>query len=113
MVDRRLDDPRLTRAPDAVELDRFQVNLDNTAACPISGWCAYCGESGDLDVGTTRTPIGLICVTACERCTWNSHQRPPLSLGTVETATRVGEHCQHLGINLATMASQLDRENGS
>ncbi|SRR6266540_3181815 len=98
------------------------IDLDDTIRCPILGHCEHCGRVvADLAVATLGTPLGVYCATLCDQCAEPELQttkgrtpggligtRPPMSWG--EAASRVGEHCEHLGIDLDQMADALKAE---
>jgi hypothetical protein len=44
------------------------VDLDDTANCPKAAVCGSCGATGDLEVATMGTPVGVLCGTLCTTC---------------------------------------------
>lgn len=84
------------RAVTAVDVD-----LDDTGECPIAESCESCSTTEDLAVGTAGTTLGVYCLTLCGTCC----ARPLPSMDLLDALTRVGRHCQHLGIDLDAMAS--------
>lgn len=82
------------------------VDLDDTTNCPTGHRCESCGaEKGNLAVETARaSTLGVICLTLCRRCAAFDDQLP-VSIGTA--IRLVGQHCQHLGIDLDEMAELL------
>jgi hypothetical protein len=86
------------------------VDLDDTTHCPIAGRCEHCGRvAGELGVATLGTPLGVYCATLCEACADPGAlgRPPPPQMSWGEAAQRVGEHCEHLGIDLDQMAEAL------
>jgi hypothetical protein len=67
--------------------------------------CEACGiESDDLEVRTSTTLLGVLCLTLCGRCA-AADMAPPVA---VATAVRlVAQHCGHLGIDLDQIAAAL------
>lgn len=88
-----------------------RIDLDDTSRCPCGHRCEACGtEHGDLTVTTAHTPLGVMCVTLCPDCL-ASGIAPPVA---ITTAVRlVGQHCEHLGIDVDQMAAELDAEGGA
>jgi hypothetical protein len=81
-----------------------RVNIDDTSRCPHVDLCQTCGQRRDLALSTVQTPLGVCCTTLCRQCTelgllprWSAAQ----------AARWVGEHCEHLGIDLDDMAAEL------
>jgi hypothetical protein len=87
--------------------------LGPVARCPLAARCEACGNDQDLDVATYQTPVGVFCATVCWPCVDAGNPPPIRSWG--QACERVGEHCQHLGIDLDQMAALLrgEREEGS
>ena len=81
------------------------VNVDDTSRCPVGHRCECCGAAGmKLIVTTATTPLGVLCLTTCPRCSRSTSALPV----TVSTAARlVGQHCAHLGIDLDEMAAAM------
>lgn len=78
--------------------------------CPLGRRCEACGAGRDLEVATYQTPVGVFCATVCCRCVAAGNAPPVRSWG--QACERVGEHCQHLGIDLDQMADLLQAEGG-
>lgn len=84
----------------------IRVGLDNMENCPRGHRCESCGiESADLAVCTADLGnMGVACLTLCVPCA-DSDIVPPITVGTA--ARLVGQHCQHLGIDLDQMAAAI------
>lgn len=82
------------------------VDLDDVSNCPTGVRCESCGvESTDLAVTTADLGrLGIACLTLCTRC-GSSDTVPPVSVGTA--VRLVGQHAEHLGIDVDTMADIL------
>jgi len=77
------------------------VDLDDTSRCPVATWCAACSRIWNLYVVTADSGMsGVLCMTLCGEC----RTRPLPAFGVLEAATRVAEHCEHLGIDLEQMS---------
>jgi hypothetical protein len=84
------------------------VDLDDISGCPRGHRCESCGtEHGDLAVTTAHTPLGVMCVTLCPDCL-ASGIAPPVAIGTA--VRLVGQHAEHLGIDVDQMAAALHDE---
>lgn len=89
---------------------RLSIDLDDTRNCPVADMCGRCGRSDqdDLEVSTFGSMLGVWCQTLCLGCEqeyldgWAG--RASRSLGVLDAMSKVGEHCEHLGINLDQMA---------
>jgi hypothetical protein len=94
----------MTAAPDP---------LGPTVGCWLGRRCEACGGSQRLEVATYQTPVGVFCATICCACVAADAAPPIRSWG--QACERVGEHCQHLGIELDQMGALLraEREEGS
>ena len=80
------------------------ADLDDTTRCPAATWCESCNRTGDLYVVTADSGMGgVLCMTLCGECC----ERPLPQFGVLEAATRVAEHCEHLGIDLDQMADSV------
>ena len=73
------------------------VNLDDTRRCPVGSECEGCGSLDELAVVTGDTPVGVICMTACDACELIGVM-PVLSPS--EEVTRVREHGEHVGVGV-------------
>ena len=80
--------------------------------CPLGDRCQACGGTRHLEVATYQTPVGVFCATVCWPCA--DAGNPPPVRSWSQACQRVGEHCQHLGIDLEQMADilQAEREAG-
>jgi hypothetical protein len=87
--------------------------LGPVACCPLAARCEVCGAARELDLATYQTPVGVFCATVCGPCLAAGNPPPIRSWG--QACERVGEHCQHLGIDLDQMGALLraEREEGS
>jgi hypothetical protein len=87
--------------------------LGPVARCPLAARCEVCGAARQLAVATYRTPVGVFCATVCGPCLAAGNPPPVRSWG--QACQWVGEHCQHLGIDLDQMGAllQAEREEGS
>jgi hypothetical protein len=87
--------------------------LGPVARCPQAARCEACGRGRDLEVATYQTPVGVFCATVCGPCVTAGKPPPIRSWG--QACERVGDHCQHLGIDLDQMADilQAEHEEGS
>jgi hypothetical protein len=83
-------------------------SLGPSAACPRAGRCEACGTTHALEVATYQTPVGVFCATVCWRCLSTGMAPPVRSWG--QECERVGDHCQHLGLDLDQMADVLEAE---
>jgi hypothetical protein len=84
------------------------IDLDSTIFCPQLLLCEGCQKATDeLAVATFDTPVGVYCMTLCPACT-EGGRWPVLSWS--ETALRVGDHCEHLGIDLDQAAEARAQE---
>lgn len=82
------------------------VDLDDTTNCPLGHRCESCGAAGNgVTVQTATTPLGVLCLTMCPRCS-RSTVAPPLAVGTV--VRLVMQHCEQLGIDADEMAAAMD-----
>ena len=79
--------------------------LGPSRRCPRAGRCEACGATRALEVATCQTPIGVFCATVCWRCLRTGMAPPVRSWG--QACERVGDHCQHLGLDLDQMADLL------
>lgn len=89
-----------------------RIDLDDTSGCPVGGSrCESCGaERDDLRVETaTLGRLGVACFLLCPRC-GDSGVVPNVAVGTAMRF--VGQHCEHLGIDLDQMAEELDLQAG-
>lgn len=85
------------------------TDLDDTTNCPVGFRCESCGDTGGITVSTAATPLGVLCLSLCRRCA-ASTVAPPI---TVHTAARlVGQHCQHLGIDVDEAAALARDDDG-
>ncbi len=94
------------------------ADVDDTTRCPVATSCESCDrpgvpcweERGSSDesvlwVLTADSGMGgVFCMTLCGECC----ERPLPSFGVLEAATRVADHCEHLGINLDEMARLVE-----
>jgi hypothetical protein len=81
------------------------VDLFNTERCPVGFRCEACGDATDsLVAATAETPLGVLCLTLCQRC-GDADMAPPVAVGTA--VRLVAQHCQHLGCDLDEMAAAL------
>jgi hypothetical protein len=84
------------------------MNLDDTSRCGGPGHlCEACGAKGPGLVVHTVTlgRVGVACLTLCRRC-WKSGVVPPMPVGVAFRL--IGQHCEHLGIDLDRMAAELE-----
>ncbi|MFR9803132.1 hypothetical protein ACL02T_12615 [Pseudonocardia sp. RS010] len=87
--------------------DRIRIDLDDTSRCRIRPECEACRlPADDLAAVTAFASIGVTCLTLCPACA--AAGRLPVFGSWPEAARRVGEHCEHLGIDLDEMAAALD-----
>lgn len=87
------------------------VDPNDTSRCPLGVRCESCGvERADLTVETATTPLGVLCLTLCPRCA-AADMAPPIAVGTA--ARLVGQHCEHLGIDLDEMSEAMQRGSGT
>jgi hypothetical protein len=84
--------------------------LGPSPRCPLAARCEACGGGRRLEVATYQTPVGIFCATVCGRCVAAGKAPPVRSWGGA--IERVGEHCQHLGIDVDQMADLLHAERG-
>ncbi|MQA16123.1 MAG: hypothetical protein GEV09_18820 [Pseudonocardiaceae bacterium] len=84
------------------------LDLDARDACPLAEHCENCRATGDLDVATATTAVGVYCLTLCADCAERGAVPDPD--GWPGAASRVCTHCGHLGIDLDQMADALDAE---
>jgi hypothetical protein len=85
-----------------------RADLDDTSRCPVGVRCESCGtEHGSLEVETARSQLGVMCLTLCRRCA-AFDDLMPVSVGTA--VRLVGQHCEHLGIDVDTMAEAMERD---
>ena len=89
----------MTAAPDP---------LGPTVGCWLGSRCEACGGQR-LELATYQTPVGVFCATVCWPCMAVGNPPPIRSWG--QACERVGEHCQHLGIDLDQMAALLHAEH--
>lgn len=84
------------------------LDLHTTARCPHETCCHICGCTSNLRVVTYTTRLGVYCASVCADCIGAVHAMPVFT-----NASRVGAHCEHLGIYLDQMADALfgDQEN--
>jgi hypothetical protein len=82
--------------------------LGPVARCPLAAGCEVCGGGREPEVATYQTPVGVLCATVCRACVAAGNPPPIRSWG--QACVRVGEHCQHLGIDLDQMAALLQAE---
>jgi len=100
-----------------VGVDVDGVDVDDTTRCPVRGQCESCDRPGVpcweergsgesvLWVLTADSGMGgVFCMTLCGACS----VCPLPSFGVLGAATRVAEHCEHLGINLDEMARLVE-----
>ena len=82
------------------------VGLDDTSSCPLGMRCESCGiDRPDLAVATANLGrLGVACFTLCPRCA-DSDTPPRVGVGTA--VRLVGQHCQHLGIDVDAMDTIL------
>lgn len=77
----------------------------STEHCPVGFRCESCGDAVENLVATTaETPLGVLCLTVCQRC-GDAHMAPPVAVGTA--VKLVMQHCQHLGITADEMRDAL------
>ncbi|MFR9807283.1 hypothetical protein ACL02T_34035 [Pseudonocardia sp. RS010] len=83
-----------------------ELNLDSAARCPLGHRCESCGTAdGPLAVRTATTPLGVLCLTLCPPCAATGGP-PPITVGTA--ARLVGQHAEHLGVDLDEMADAME-----
>lgn len=81
------------------------VDLFNTERCPVGFRCEACGDATDsLVAATAETPLGVLCLTLCQRC-GDADMAPPVAVGTA--VRLVAQHCEHLGTTVDEMAAAL------
>lgn len=80
------------------------IDLDDTGSCPTTSACEGCGIDNHLDLATVETPLGVACITLCASCARGSGFRWTVTYAAI----RVGQHCEHLGIDLDQMAASLE-----
>ena len=81
------------------------VNLDDTSRCPLGRRCESCGDDHPaVAVRTATTPMGVLCVTLCQRCA-ASGEMPRVAVSTA--AKLVLQHCQHIGVTVDEMGEAL------
>lgn len=86
----------------------MRIDLDDTSGCPLGHRCESCGvERDDLAVSTASTPLGVLCLTLCPRCA-AFDGLPSVSVGTA--VRLVGQHAEHLGIDVDEMAAAMEDE---
>lgn len=85
------------------------MNLDDTTNCPLGARCESCGSTAHRSVCTATTPVGVICLTLCDRCAGSSLM-PRLS--APGAARFVLDHCGHLGIDADQMEALMKKEAG-
>lgn len=83
------------------------ADLDDTSRCPQQDRCESCGNTEQIGVTTLDTSLGVYCVTICVPCI-NAGKLPRRTIH--DTALRVLDHCQHLGIDLDEAAELRERE---
>ncbi len=84
------------------------VDLDATDACPLAGRCENCGADEGLDVMTAGISLAVYCLTLCKTCA--DAGETPGPEGSSRAVERVLLHCGHLGIDVAQMVAQIERE---
>ena len=86
----------------------MSIDLYATERCPVGPRCESCGNTGpDVEVATGDTPLGVVCMSLCERCA-DTGAVPRMS---ASAAVRfVGDHCTHLGISVDEMAALMEAE---
>lgn len=85
----------------------LHLNLDDTTSCPAAPACEACSAHDALACVTIECPVGVLCLTLCPQC--RASRRIPAWTGPA-CATRVGEHCAHLGISRDDMSLTLAHE---
>lgn len=82
----------------------------STVSCPVGFRCESCGDAAEnLVAATAETPLGVLCLTVCERC-GNADMAPPVA---VLTAVKlVAQHCEHVGCDMDEMAAALAERAG-
>ncbi len=82
------------------------IDLDDITNCPTGHRCESCGAAGNgVTVQTATTPLGVMCLSLCPRCSASS-VAPPVAVGTA--VRLVYQHAGHLGIDLDEMAAAMD-----
>lgn len=88
----------------------MSVNLDDTSRCPQAKACERCGKAGPtvevVMVGLAH--LGVACASLCRGC--RMYDRLP-RWGVPESLQRIGEHCEHLGIDVDDMAAALEADS--
>jgi hypothetical protein len=90
------------------------VELGDTRRCTRAGQCEICQGTTSLLVVARDSMLGELCATVCANCLRGlseGKQRFP-NLGCTTAALRVGDHCEHLGIDLDQMADLVAAERG-
>jgi hypothetical protein len=82
--------------------------LGPSRRCPRAGRCEACAATRHLEVATYQTPVGVFCATICAPCV--AAGNPPEVRSWGQACERVGDHCQHLGLDLDQMGALLQRE---
>lgn len=69
-------------------------DLDNTSRCPQGPRCESCGTEGDdVAVSAVQTPVGMLCLSLCDRCA-TSGTPAPIHLATA--VRLVAQHLDHV-----------------
>jgi hypothetical protein len=82
------------------------MNVDNTENCPVGAECQVCSSKVDLGVSTLSVPVGILCMTVCERCR-RSH-RPPWIRTWAGAVDQVIAHFGHLGLAVPAELQRSD-----
>lgn len=80
------------------------VDLDDTARCPVDSSCFSCRGVADLAARTVTSSVGVFCITLCAFC-FQEEQLPRFSPASAVRATL--EHCGHLGIDADQMSAAM------
>ena len=87
------------------------LDFDDTSRCPLGVRCESCGtEHGDLAVSTASTPLGVLCLTLCPRCS-AATTAPPVSVTTA--ARLVAQHREHLETSPDETGEANERDGGA
>lgn len=87
-------------------IDHPAIDVFSTDDCSVGHRCEACGDAAEqLVAATAETPLGVLCLTLCQRC-GDADTAPLVAIGTA--VRLVAQHCGHLGIDLEQMAAALD-----
>lgn len=95
------------------EATAMATDLDNTSNCSVADVCEGCPATTDLTVCTFTVPrMGVMCATLCPACIAAEGTTLP-RMGYPTASRRILTHCEHLGIDLDSLADLMTAQDDS